>query len=112
MQNLMSKRALLVGVALVVIVLSLLFSGNFKPAREPALDPVIDTSRSPFAIVDGYDRAFPGAVGAFDCGSNNYVGAIEPGRPYRLLEDRGDGWARVDIYNSGELCVRVSELIR
>lgn len=68
---------------------------------------------SPFEIGAGYSRTFRGAVGAFDCNSAAYVGAIEPGRAYAMVEeDFGTGFTRLNIEGSGELCVLSRELYR
>lgn len=116
-----NKRVLLAGGVLLVLLFGLWFSPrteNFglatvrseAPVVSEAGKPALDT-RTPLDIADGFDRAFAGAVGAFDCGSGSYIGAVEPGRPYKLVNDRGDGWVEVDIKGSGKLCVKASELV-
>lgn len=123
-----NKRVLLAAGVLLVLFVGLWMSPRheeFGPTRTgaaatPAIQGTILSeggeaavgSVSPLDLVGGYDRALLGAVGAFDCGSGNYVGAIEPGRAYKLVADLGDGRMQLDIKGSGTLCVNASELVR
>lgn len=113
-----NKRVLLIAGVLLLLFVGLWFSprtDNFGPSvvrSGMAVVPTCQNVPSVTPTLDGYDRVFSRAVGAFDCGSGNYVGAVEPGRPFTLITNRGDGWIEVDIQGSGNLCVKVLELVK
>lgn len=121
-----NKRVLLAGIVLVLLFVGLWASprkdagigpGVGAPGHQPvpvgpAASPITAMDSPLDALEPGYSRAFAGAVGAFDCGSGTYIGAIEPGRGYNFVADLGDGRVQLDIQGSGELCVLASELLR
>jgi hypothetical protein len=102
------KRVILI--AFVVVLLGIFVAtfprggASLAPTQQPAGIPT-----TPPLFPRPTPLAFSGAVGAFDCGSGNYIGAIEPGRPYEELGRQGD-LVEVEVEGSGRICVRKEEL--
>lgn len=83
-------------------------------AKAPTATPGPQDAAQPAA---GFDSTFKGAVGAFDCGSGGYIGAIEPGRSFSKVpwadgEPAPLGYLKLNVDGSGEVCVRIEELVQ
>ena len=108
------RRMLLAsGIGIFIMLLLAIGTGHTDSPPEP-VDGFIEM-QSPFSdapqYAEGFDHRTTRSVGAFDCGSRNYISSVEEGRPFTVLAEENEGFIRVDMMESGEVCVKAVELI-